>query len=177
MQASVYIVGAPDGPGAALRDIARQLTFARVLPYRDVASAEQQALQTPICYFLFAAVDEVRSLQPVAHAIRFCPSRRLRFSPLIYFADSPSLETIKACVNMGFDDVITLPFTLDRVTERLGRQLDRTLTYFETTSYIGPDRRGQSEQRPQQGQYRRLEIRRSLSTGVTIVGDEASPAA
>ena len=61
----------------------------------------------------------------MAEAIRFCPSRRVRFSPMIYFAGSPSAETIAACINLGFDDIITMPFTRERVTERIARQVDR----------------------------------------------------
>ena len=51
---------------------------------------------------------------------RFSPSRKLRLSPLIYFSESPSHEGIRACAAMGFDDVVTLPFSRERVTARLG---------------------------------------------------------
>lgn len=169
------MVGPQDGPGAALRDLAQSLGFAHVLAYEGVARGEQQLKQTPVCFFLFAAVEDIDTLQPVAQQIRFCPGRRLRFSPLVYFSESASAETIQACINMGFDDVITLPFTHDRVLARLGRQLDGTVVFFETAQYVGPDRRGGA--RAQAGQYRRLEIVRTIGNGVTVLKDDTHAAA
>lgn len=178
MRAQAYVVGPVDGPGAALVDMARDLGFTGVAPYGGIAMAEQQTLVTPICFFLFAAVDDVRALRPVAEAIRFSPTRRLRFSPLIYFSESPSVEAINACVGMGFDDVITMPFTRARVKERMERQVGRNLTYYETANYFGPDRRGRGVApagvRNQRGggQFRRLEIIRSLLNGINVVRDD-----
>lgn len=183
MKAAAYIVGPLDGPGAALMDLARQLRFASVLPYAGVTQAEQQVNRTPVCYFLFAAVPDVAALHPVADAIRFCPSRRVRFSPLIYFSESPSVETITRCINMGFDDVITMPFTRARVAERIERQVGQSHVYYETPGYFGPDRRDRvtAPKRPAEtrlgGQFRRLEIVRNLVTGVNVVRDDLHMAA
>ena len=141
MKACAYVIGPPDGPGAALRDVASRLGFETVLPFTGVAQADQQAAQTPLMFFLFAAVDDPATLKAAADAIRFCSSRRVRFSPLIYFSESPSLAAIKLCAAMGFDDVVTLPSIQSRLEERLARQIDRTLIYFEAANYFGPDRR------------------------------------
>lgn len=184
MKAAAYVVGPPDGPGAALMDMARRLSFAAVLPYAGVVQAEQQANRTPVCFFLFAAVPDVGALRGVAEAIRFCPSRRVRFSPLIYFSESPSVETITRCINMGFDDVITMPFTRRRVAERIGRQIGQRHIYYETPGYFGPDRRDRvtGPKRAGEtrigGQFRRLEIVRNLLTGVNVLRDDsyAAPA-
>lgn len=178
MQAAAYIVGPLDGPGVALMDLARGLSFSAVLPYGGVAQAAQQVNHTPVCYFLFAPVTDVGSLRSVAEAIRFCPSRRVRFSPLIYFAGSPSVESITRCINMGFDDVITMPFTRSRVAERINRQVGQSHVYYETPGYFGPDRRDRvtAPQRVAEtrigGQFRRLEIVRNVLTGITVLGDD-----
>lgn len=179
MQATAYIVGPLDGPGAALMDLARRLSFAAVLPYAGVAEAEQQARSTPVCFFLFAAVSDVGTLRNVAEAIRFCPRSRVRFSPLIYFSESPSVESIGRCINMGFDDVITMPFTPSRVAQRIDRQIGQALVYYETPGYFGPDRRDRvtAPKRAAEsrigGQFRRLEIVRNLLTGINVVRDDA----
>lgn len=178
MKASAYIVGPLDGPGATLLQVARQLGFVSVTTYSSVAQAEAQSAITPVCFFLFAAVEDAGTLRPIADAIRFCPNRRVRFSPLIYFAGNPSVETITRCIGMGFDDVITMPFTTARIGERISRQLGQNLIYYETAGYFGPDRRDRvtAPRRPAEsrlgGQFRRLEIVRSLSTGVSIVRDD-----
>lgn len=178
MNAAAYIVGPLDGPGAGLLETARRLDFSAVLPYSGVAQAEHQSTLTPVCFFLFAAVPDVETLRGVAESIRFCASRRIRFSPLMYFAESPSAETITRCINMGFDDVLTMPFTRERVSERVNRQVGRTLTYYETAGYFGPDRRDRvtAPRRPAEsrvgGQFRRLEIMRNLVTGTHVVRDD-----
>jgi hypothetical protein len=179
MKACAFIVGPPDGPGAALRDMARRLGFETVLPFSGVAGAEQQSAQTPLLFFLFAAVDDPQTLKSAADAIRFSPGRKVRFSPLIYFSESPSVAAIRLCAAMGFDDVITLPFIHARIEERLARQIDKTLVYFETPSYFGPDRRDRppagsmSLGRAADRQHRRIEIIRSIQGGVSVLRDEA----
>lgn len=178
MGAYAYVVGPQDGPGAALLDMARNLGFAGVSPYASIGQAESQTLQTPVCYFLFAAVQDPARLRSVAEAVRFSTSRRVRFSPLIYFAESPSIETITACINMGFDDIITMPFTRRRIAERIGRQVGQNLVFYETAGYFGPDRRGRvtAPSRPAEtrlgGQFRRLEIVRSLLNGINVIRDD-----
>lgn len=178
MKATAYIVGPLDGPGAALMDLARRLDFAGVHAYASVGQAESQASHTPICFFLFAAVDDVGTLRGVADAIRFASSRRIRFSPLIYFSESPSVDAITHCINMGFDDIITMPFTRARVMDRINRQIWQNLTYYETSGYFGPDRRDRvtAPQRAGEsragGQFRRLEIVRNLLTGINVVRDD-----
>jgi hypothetical protein len=133
---------------------------------------------TPLCFFLFAATENIQSLRGIAEAVRFSAARRLRFSPLIYFAESPSVEVISACLNMGFDDIITMPFTRKRVLERVTRQVGQNLVYFETATYFGPDRRGRGGPAPDRSDkrtgapFRRLEIVRNLVTGVNVLRDD-----
>ncbi len=178
MKACAYIVGPEEGSGAALKELARRVGFDSVHPFRSVAIAEQQTLFTPLVYFLFSTVPDVRTLRPVAEAIRMSPSKRVRFSPMIYLSDSPSLTAIRRCIGMGFDDIITLPFTLARIEERLERQVERPLVYYETPTYFGPDRRNRTEDeaahkgRGSGGQYRRLEIMRSANAGVNVLRDD-----
>lgn len=178
MRAYAFVVGQEGGPKEAVLDIARSIGFGGVSPFSTIAQAEQQTQTTPLCYFLCAATEDVSSLRGVANAVRFSSARRLRFSPLIYFAESPSVEAINACINMGFDDVITMPFTRKRVQERVSRQVGQPLVYYETPSYFGPDRRGRNgpqivlNENRGGGQFRRLEIVRNLVTGVNVVRDE-----
>src|SRR4051812_6093894 len=110
LSAAAFVVGSREGAGAALADLARGLGFSPVDRYAGLALAEKQAEITPLVFFLCAAVPDVRTLKPMADAVRFSPSLKLRFSPLIYFARDPSVKIIKLCIGMGFDDVIALPY-------------------------------------------------------------------
>jgi hypothetical protein len=178
MRAFAYVVASEGSSGAGLKELARQIGFEAVQDFKTVAAAEQQALATPLIYFLFGAVARPLSLRPIARSIRAAESPRVRFAPTIYFSETPSLEAIRSCINMGFDDIITLPFALGRVEERLDRQLERPLVYYETATYFGPDRRGRLEQeeghslRGTGGQYRRIEIVRSSTSGVHVIKDD-----
>jgi hypothetical protein len=178
MRATAFLVRSDDAPGSALGDLAHRLEFDSVRNYESVAAAAKQAQVTPLLYFLFSAVPNLKSVKPIADAIRFSRDHYVRFAPLIYFAENPSLDIIRACINMGFDDVITLPFTQARVEERLQRQLERTLVYYETATYFGPDRRGRMadekghHNRGTGGQYRRLEISRNPLAGVHVIRDD-----
>jgi len=168
MKATAYVVGPSDGPGAALMDMGRELGFPVVLPFHSVAASEAQSQQTPLIFFLFAAVHDVRILKGVADQIRFAPARRIRFSPLLYFAESPSREAISQCIEMGFDDVITLPFTKPRLMARLTRLVDHPQIYHETSAYLGPERPAHRGS----GKFRRLEIIRSVTIGTSVLRDE-----
>lgn len=178
MHATAYIIGPPDGPGTALTALARQLHFAAVLPFSGLAEAERRMDLTPVCFFLFAAVPDVEALRGVAEAVRFSPSRRIRFSPLIYFADNPSVETIAACINLGFDDIIAMPFAPAQVLPRIERQIGHNLVYYETPGYFGPDRRDRvtAPRRAAEsrlgGQFRRLEIVRHARSGIEVLRDD-----
>lgn len=180
MKACGFVVGPETGPGATLRDLARQVGFETVLGIRSVAAAERQSQSTPLVFFLFAPVVEASDMQPMAAAVRGSPVDAIRYAPMVYFADSPSRELIQQCIAMGFDDIIALPSSLARVGDRLGRQVGRPLYYYETASYFGPDRRGRMENeelhedRGTGGAHRRIEIIRHPATGVEVTSDDAA---
>ncbi|KKB78660.1 hypothetical protein VW35_09030 [Devosia soli] len=178
MKAYAYVVGPQDMAWQTLFDMSKDLDLAGVSDYRGLSQVEQQAGQTPVCYFLFSAVKDLSQLRPVAHAIRFSSSPLIRFSPMVYCAEEPSIETAVACINMGFDDVVALPQTKAKLADRLARQVDRNLVFYESQGYFGPDRRNRVAERTQRtakapgGPFRRLEIVRSLLDGVSVLRDD-----
>jgi PleD family two-component response regulator len=179
LNASAFVVGPQDGAGAALQDMAKGLGFAPVERYTGLMRAERQTTLTPLVFFLCSAVKDVQTLKPMAHAVRFSPTLRLRFSPLIYFAFEPSVETIKACIGMGFDDVIALPYKSGDLRERLFRQVESLQSYFETPTYFGPERRNRvgsprsTDSDHGGGQHRRFEIIRHIETGIEVLNDDS----
>lgn len=178
LNASAFVVGSPEGAGSTLLDLARSLDFTRAERYHTLGRVERQAAETPLVFFLCAAVADVMSLKPMADAIRYAPSLKLRYSPLIYFAHSLSHDCIKSCIRMGFDDVIALPYSSGSISERLARQVGRVHTYYETATYFGPDRRNRIDDGRSNnsdhggGEYRRIEIIRNPGTGIDVVRDD-----
>lgn len=181
MNAYAYVVGPGDTAWQTLFDAAGNLGFAGVSDYRGISQVEQQAGETPVCYFLFSAVADLRQLRPVADAIRFSAARTIRFSPMVYCAEEPSVETIMASINMGFDDIVALPQSTSKLRERLGRQIGHNMVFYETEGYFGPDRRNRVAGLKSNpvvnrvgGPFRRLEIVRNVLDGVSVLRDEFS---
>jgi len=178
LNAAAFVVGPRDGASAALQELAHAVGFMPVERYAGLVRAEKQARLTPLMFFLCSEVADVSSLKATADTIRFSPNPDLRFSPLLYFTRSASIETIKACIRMGFDDVIALPYRVGDLSERIFRQVGRTHTYYETATYFGPDRRNRTgnprttDSDHGGGQYRRIEIIRSPESGVNVLRDD-----
>ncbi|HYD08267.1 MAG TPA: hypothetical protein VEC60_21210 [Reyranella sp.] len=179
MKASAFVVGPRDGAGAMLMDLAHAVGFESVQRYQGLARADRQLSKTPLVFFLCAPTKDVRTLKPMADAVRFSPSLKLRFLPLIYFAIDASVDTVKQCIAMGFDDVIALPAGGDDVSDRIARQMGRIQTYYETSTYFGPDRRNRTggphrttASDPGGGQFRRIEIVRNPDTGIDVISDD-----
>lgn len=161
-------------------DMAQAIGFESVHRYQGLAKAEKQAAKTPLMFFLCAPAKDVRTLKPMVNAVRFSPSLKLRFLPLIYFTREPSLETVKQCIAMGFDDVIALPIGGDDAGDRIARQIGHIVTYYETATYFGPDRRNRNGGTHRStdsdhggGPFRRIEIVRNPETGVDVISDDA----
>ena len=179
MKASAFVVGPRGRAGESLQDLARSMSFATVERYQGLNRAERRLEETPLVFFLCAAVADVGSLKPMADAVRFSASLKLRFSPLIYFARHVAEADIKRCIQMGFDDIIALPFTSGDIAERILRQVGRPLVYYETPTYFGPDRRNRMGENRSTGsdhgggQHRRIEIVRHPDHGVEVLGDES----
>ncbi len=176
LKTTAFVVGPEDGAGDALMDMARGLGFGTLLRFSGIAGVEVQAQVSPLMFFLFSA-EEPGEAAAAARSIRACQGRRIRYSPMIYFAESPSVDTIRQCIGMGFDDVITLPFIQHRVYERLSRQLGHVQVYYETPSYFGPDRRNRFGEERRDGSdgasaYRRIEISRSIEGGISVLRDQ-----
>jgi PleD family two-component response regulator len=178
LNAAAFVAGPRDGAGAALQDLARSLGFTPVERFEGVSNAEQQAVATPLVFFLCAAVSDVVTLRSMAESIRFSRHPQIRFAPLIYFARDPDTLTIKACIKMGFDDVIALPYGGGDLRERIFRQVGNTHVYYETATYFGPDRRNRTGDNRSTGsergggQHRRIEIVRSFEGGIDVLRDD-----
>ena len=176
MNASAFIVGPPSGAGTpALTELAHTLGFSKVSAFAGRSAAEKQSALTPLVFFFCAAVADLKSLKSTADGIRQSRSDAIRFAPLIYFARNLGLDTIRSCIQMGFDDVIALPFG-DGVNERIMRQTGRLQIYYETDTYFGPDRRDRTASArdavSDAGQFRRYEIMRSPEKGIVMLHDD-----
>lgn len=181
IKAGAIIVGDRNGPGSAVYDIAADLGFVFVKPFASRPQLPLLVVGAPVTFVLFAEVADPKSYEPIVQEIRRGQPRSLALAPLIYFCESPAREVIDTCVGIGFDDIMTTPFTQKRVHQRLMRQIGAPQIYFETVNYLGPDRRRMSGHRladaflrgiEEDQQARRLEIQRNLTTGVKVIRED-----
>ncbi len=121
----------------------------------------------------------------VRNLIRSSDDPRVRYAPIILFADDCDFEAYTHYIRLGFDDVLTLPDKREMLVARLEHQITGEHVYYQTEDYLGPDRRrmelaGHSD--PRRGgeprSYSRHTIHRSIETGAHAVRSEflVSPA-
>lgn len=182
MNFTTFLVGA-DGPTDALINNACQTGFDSVKPYPGLGAVERELASVPTVFFLFSPVIDIFALNEIIRPLRSCKRRDVRFSPMIYFCNHASPELIRDCIEVGFDDVVTMPFSHAYFQERLLQQLDRAITYCETGIYFGPVRgvktafhsaEEDDQLRTQPGRH--IQFVRRLSSGVEIVGDSCETA-
>lgn len=177
MQTTAFVVGADEATATVIKNLARQIGFVPVLNYRGLAEMEARMLAAPLAFVLFPPVDRLEKYRPIIGDIRGSREDRVRYAPMVYFSEVPSLDTIRMGIGLGFDDIVTMPVALKSVRERLAHQLDRPVTYYGTDTYFGPDRRGRlpveesHSQRGTGGSHRRIEIIRSLK-GIRVLQDD-----
>ncbi|MBF0679589.1 MAG: hypothetical protein IR164_11705, partial [Devosia sp.] len=182
MDAYVYIAGPDDDRCAALFDLVSGIGFTGVSSFRGIAQVSEQIARNPICFILCSSVADPRQLRATAAAVRFCDQPSVRFSPLIYLTEHPSIETTMACANMGFDDVVALPQSRAQLRERLEHQVGEMKVYYEASGYFGPDRRRNTVSRRdgadvrQGGPFRRFELIRDARSGISVMREEMGPA-
>lgn len=118
------------------------------------------------------------AMRSILTAIRGSANDNVRFAPVILIINDCPFETILKYIQFGYDDVVTLPERCEVLVSRLSSQLNSDHLYFETGSYLGPDRRRMElpavadDRRTGSHLHTRYIIRRSVQNGVQIVRRE-----
>ncbi len=134
------------------------------------------ATERRLPYFFFHCLI---SEDLLLHAIsRIRSDERHRFSPAVLIVGECSENDVLRYISLGFDDIVTLPEAARVLERRFAHQIGTQLSYFETATYFGPDRRrakragSENEQkRPGEFRYVRYLIQRA-ATGVDILRRE-----
>jgi hypothetical protein len=92
-------------------------------------------------YFLVHHELGAETLETLLRSVRASSIDAIRYAPVVLFAADGPFEQYLGYIDMGFDDIITLPENAAIVEQRLIAQLDAEHMYLETASYFGPDRR------------------------------------
>lgn len=154
-------------PGRSLADVAREI---------------------PIFFFMQQGMPDALMMATIRW-VRGHHQPVVQYAPIIVIAnDGPAEETLKY-VHMGCDDVIVMPEEHDVLVSRLKVYVTDEQLYFETPTYLGPDRRRmeapdgtRDERLAGSSAHRRLTIRRVPGHGVFVLhserfGDDGQPVA
>ena len=158
--------------GRTLAEVATELGFGDIASVFDSDSGN--GMKYPVSYFLVHHRLADTDCGDVIDAVRHIDRKGLRYAPMVVMLPDTSGESVRKFVRMGFDDVISLPQSQVQLTARLGTQLDRDITYYETADYLGPDRRrmdaDSAMHRPTGiSAHTRLTIRRSPEHGTRVL--------
>jgi hypothetical protein len=92
-----------------------------------------------LAYFFFHCQVANDLLRSTLSRIR--ADDRHRFSPaILIIGECPQSEVVRY-INLGFDDIVILPEAARVLERRFTNQLGTPVSYFETSTYFGPDRR------------------------------------
>lgn len=166
-----------DGPAqnASLLRLAAKAGFRQSEPVNTVSEHHESAIEVPIKFFLVHYQVEDHAKAALLKHIRQSQDINIRLSPVILFIDDCAVQEILRHIEMGFDDVISLPENAEVLNSRLINQISADHIFIETSAYLGPDRRRMelTEQPPDNRRtgdhsHRRLTIHRDPRLGVSI---------
>lgn len=175
-QCRAYVVAAGEAQDRALFNLAQRVEFGEV---RSVRQGEPLPRDLRVTFFLVDyQLSDPAMLQVIAN-IRSNGADTIRLAPIVvFFRDGPHQIVLKL-IDFGFDDVIALPDKREVLASRLGAQLNDDITYFETPTYLGPDRRRMElptelpdPRRKGSSDHTRLLLRRDPITGIKVLRRE-----
>jgi len=157
----------------ALIDIGRKVGFGAVADFSHFAHNDWHA--HPLLYFLVHHGIGVAAKRALLDKVRHASSVNICFAPVVLFLQNAAEDEMLHYVEMGFDDVISLPEDSLVLSMRLARQIGHEHHYIETRTYLGPDRRRMEPaghihpERTGEHDYTSLTLLRSPETGVHIL--------
>lgn len=171
-----YVVSAGATQDRALTSLAQRVEFGDV---RSVFRSEPLPADQRVTFFLVDYQLSEPSLRSIIASVRSNRQDVIRYAPIVLFLRDGPYQDMLRFIQLGFDDVIALPDKREELSSRLRAQLRDDIVYFETDTYLGPDRR-RMEVPAEPVEYRRtgttphtkLFIERDSRAGVKVLRRE-----
>lgn len=133
-----YVVSAGATQDRALTTLAQRVEFGDV---RSVFRSEPLPADQRVTFFLVDYQLSEPSLRSIIASVRSNRHDVVRYAPIVLFLRDGPYQDMLRFIQLGFDDVIALPDKREVLSSRLRAQLRDDIVYFETDTYLGPDRR------------------------------------
>lgn len=166
-------VARDDFDSAALIDIGQKVGFGAVADFSHFSDKDWHAF--PLLYFLVHHGIGGTAKRALLDKLRHASSVNICFAPVVLFLQDGPGSAMLEYIEMGFDDVITLPEDSRILSTRLATQIGQEQVYVETRNYLGPDRRRMEPAghthpgRMGQEDYTKLTLLRSPELGVQVL--------
>ncbi|MGV8830889.1 MAG: hypothetical protein ACOH2N_02855 [Devosia sp.] len=170
------VVAKNEKDGEALMRLAERLRFGKMIAYTPALKPD--VFSHRLVFFLVHFDFDDAARKQMLNSLRHSGSVSLCYAPVVIFLRDASVEQVRSCIEMGFDDVLNVPAEGPDIAMRLASQIGREQLYIETRNYIGPDRHRMDhiEPTPRTRQaeepHARLIILRTVQDGVHIVRRE-----
>ncbi|NMA98172.1 MAG: hypothetical protein GX970_08690 [Phyllobacteriaceae bacterium] len=151
-------------------DLAQHIGFSPVVELGRVAEVGDQLA----FYMVHNGMADPAKLR-LLKTMRAQSEPRRRYAPIICVVPRGPRHQVVPLVEMGFDEVLFFNDSLELMQSKLAAQLNRRLTYVQTQSYLGPDRRRietvkRDDPRRKYGgsNFRRFHVLRSPEHGIAV---------
>jgi hypothetical protein len=161
--------------GVALMRLAEKLRFGAIVAHSPALGHDR--FDHRLVFYLVHFDFEVEAMKKMLVDLRHAGSVTLSFAPVVLFLREGSPEDIQHHIEMGFDEVISVPEDGRTIATKLAAQIGQEHLYIETRNYLGPDRHrrdkpGVRPHRKPVEEHARLTIMRTPEAGVHIVRRE-----
>lgn len=120
-----------------LYSVGSQGTFVAKDVYKGIKVLLEEDIGLVICEEALEPISGLRLVE----ALRWAEDSRHREIPFILSSSAPTEALIAEAIDLGVDDVLAKPFSLNAVKARYQRIVNRRAPFVECGVYVGPDRR------------------------------------
>ncbi len=160
-----------------MRALMRQAGFKETRPFPKSPAILTQFRHGPLPFVFIDSGIAPADIKRSFAAVRAHADVNIRFLPIVVLTESRDANSILRFIELGCDDIVTMPLTAASLIERLKRQVGSPRDYFQTDTYFGPDRRqhdfSHSKTHEDRGKgdhfFRHFSIQRHLQHGISII--------
>lgn len=161
-------------------NLMRQAGFKDTRQFPNNGSMLSEFRHGPLPFIFVHSTLPIALAQTSFLAVRTHPDVSLRFLPIIVIAEKCDTRKLLQFIQLGCDDIITMPLTAANILTRLKHQVGVGKDYYQTETYFGPDRRQHkiTVNRTHSGRgkgdhfFRHFLIQRHVTRGITILNTE-----
>ena len=164
------ILARDERDGTALMRLAERLRFGTII--RHSSAWGPDPFDQRLVFFLVHFDFDMDQRKQLLKERRQAGSVSLCFAPVVLFLRDATRAEVRANIELGFDDVVSVPEDGRVIATRLAAQIGHEQVYIETRNYLGPDRHrmdGPGDVRKPEEEHARLTVLRTPEAGVQIV--------